>query len=137
MYLSVKRSKHALLALGFFVCMFLVIFSTILYVLPLSLSDVTLPSCSPALLKSLFGIRRFFYFIRRYFAERGTWDPILETFIDADGDPTQFSVRILLFSTFVFTDVWYSVHPSCSLVCPHQCVLFTLEYNLIAKSSNQ
>ena len=65
-----------------------------------------------------------FYFIRRYFAERGTWDPILETFIDADGDPTQFSVRmLLLFSTFVFTDVWYLVHPSCSLVCPHQCVL--------------
>lgn len=33
MYLSVKRSQHALLALGFFLLMFLVIFSTILYVL--------------------------------------------------------------------------------------------------------
>lgn len=29
----------------------------------------------------------------RYFAERGTWDPTLETFIDADGEPSQFSVR--------------------------------------------
>jgi hypothetical protein len=26
-----------------------------------------------------------------YFAERGTWDEILGTFINADGDPTQFS----------------------------------------------
>ncbi|THH09104.1 hypothetical protein EW145_g2253 [Phellinidium pouzarii] len=56
MYLSVKRSQHALLALGFFLLMFLVVFSTVLY-----------------------------------FAERGTWDPILETFIDADGEPSQFS----------------------------------------------
>ncbi|PAV15548.1 voltage-gated potassium channel [Pyrrhoderma noxium] len=56
MYLSVRRSQHALLALGFFLLMFLVIFSTILY-----------------------------------FAERGTWDPTLETFIDADGEPSQFS----------------------------------------------
>ncbi|KAI5118430.1 hypothetical protein M0805_009708 [Coniferiporia weirii] len=56
MYLSVKRSQHALLALGFFLVMFLVVFSTILY-----------------------------------FTERGTWDPILETFIDADGEPSQFS----------------------------------------------
>ncbi|KAH8113613.1 voltage-gated potassium channel [Phellopilus nigrolimitatus] len=56
MIISVKRSQHALLALGFFLLMFLVIFSTILY-----------------------------------FAERGTWDSILETFIDADGEPSQFS----------------------------------------------
>ncbi|KAG6827037.1 hypothetical protein H0H92_013477 [Tricholoma furcatifolium] len=26
-----------------------------------------------------------------YFAERGTWDPTLETFLNADGDPSQFS----------------------------------------------
>ncbi|RDB30383.1 Potassium voltage-gated channel subfamily D member 3 [Hypsizygus marmoreus] len=26
-----------------------------------------------------------------YFAERGTWDPLLDTFVNADGDPTQFS----------------------------------------------
>lgn len=32
MYLSVKHSQHALLALGFFLLMFLVVFSTILYV---------------------------------------------------------------------------------------------------------
>ncbi|KAL5511007.1 hypothetical protein ACEPAG_3726 [Sanghuangporus baumii] len=56
MYLSVNRSQHALLALGFFLVMFLVIFSTILY-----------------------------------FIERGTWDPILQTFIDVDGEPSQFS----------------------------------------------
>ncbi|EJD04663.1 voltage-gated potassium channel [Fomitiporia mediterranea MF3/22] len=56
MYLSVRHSQHALLALGFFLLMFLVIFSTILY-----------------------------------FIERGTWDPILQTFIDADGEPSQFS----------------------------------------------
>lgn len=26
-----------------------------------------------------------------YFAERGTWDPMLEVFLNADGDPTQFT----------------------------------------------
>ncbi len=29
----------------------------------------------------------------RYFAERGTWDGVIETFINADGDPSQFAVR--------------------------------------------
>ncbi|KAJ7632911.1 hypothetical protein FB45DRAFT_913855 [Roridomyces roridus] len=56
MYLSVRRSQHALFALGFFVIMVLTIFSTLLY-----------------------------------FAERGTWDDILETFINTDGDPSQFA----------------------------------------------
>lgn len=28
----------------------------------------------------------------RYFAERGTWDSTLDTFINSDGDPTQFAV---------------------------------------------
>ncbi|KIK06346.1 hypothetical protein K443DRAFT_129929 [Laccaria amethystina LaAM-08-1] len=56
MYLSVRRSQHALLAIGFFVVMILTVFSTLLY-----------------------------------FAERGTWDEVLETFINSDGDPTQFS----------------------------------------------
>ncbi|KAG6855455.1 hypothetical protein H0H87_002621 [Tephrocybe sp. NHM501043] len=56
MYVSVRRSQHALLAIGFFVAMILTVFSTLLY-----------------------------------FAERGTWDPILDTFINADGDPSQFS----------------------------------------------
>ncbi|KAF8074171.1 hypothetical protein FPV67DRAFT_791341 [Lyophyllum atratum] len=56
MYVSVRRSQHALLAIGFFVMMILTVFSTLLY-----------------------------------FAERGSWDPILETFVNADGDPTQFS----------------------------------------------
>ncbi|EPQ54408.1 voltage-gated potassium channel [Gloeophyllum trabeum ATCC 11539] len=56
MYLSFRRSQHALLALSFFVLMVLTVFSTLLY-----------------------------------FAERGTWDETLETFIDVDGDPSQFS----------------------------------------------
>jgi len=56
MYLSVRRSQHALLAIGFFVIMILTVFSTLLY-----------------------------------FAERGTWDEVLGTFINSDGDPTQFS----------------------------------------------
>ncbi|TFK18612.1 voltage-gated potassium channel [Coprinopsis marcescibilis] len=56
MYLSVHRSQHALLAIGFFVIMILTVFSTLLY-----------------------------------FAERGTWDETLGTFINSDGDPTLFS----------------------------------------------
>ncbi|KDR71234.1 hypothetical protein GALMADRAFT_254051 [Galerina marginata CBS 339.88] len=56
MYLSVRRSQHALLAIGFFVIMVLTVFSTLLY-----------------------------------FAERGTWDELLGTFVNVDGDPTQFS----------------------------------------------
>ncbi|KAF8156567.1 hypothetical protein B0H34DRAFT_466692 [Crassisporium funariophilum] len=56
MYLSVRRSQHALLAIGFFVIMILTVFSTLLY-----------------------------------FAERGTWDELMGTFINVDGDPTQFS----------------------------------------------
>ncbi|KAJ3510190.1 hypothetical protein NLJ89_g4820 [Agrocybe chaxingu] len=56
MYLSVRRSQHALLAIGFFVIMILTVFSTLLY-----------------------------------FAERGTWDELLGTFINTDGDPSQFS----------------------------------------------
>ncbi|KAG6845816.1 hypothetical protein H0H93_016006, partial [Arthromyces matolae] len=56
MYISVRRSQHALLAIGFFVIMILTVFSTLLY-----------------------------------FAERGTWDPVLENFVNIDGDPSQFS----------------------------------------------
>ncbi|KIY73707.1 voltage-gated potassium channel [Cylindrobasidium torrendii FP15055 ss-10] len=56
MYLSVRRSQHALLAISFFVIMILTVFSTLLY-----------------------------------FAERGTWDPALGTFINTDGDPSQFA----------------------------------------------
>ncbi|KAG8214300.1 voltage-gated potassium channel [Butyriboletus roseoflavus] len=56
MYLSVRRSHHALLALSFFIAMLLTVFSTLLY-----------------------------------FVERGTWDDTLETFINSDGDPTQFA----------------------------------------------
>ncbi|KAI6030617.1 hypothetical protein F5J12DRAFT_801813 [Pisolithus orientalis] len=55
MYLAVRRSHHALLALSFFIAMVLTVFSTLLY-----------------------------------FAERGTWDDTLETFINPDGDPSQF-----------------------------------------------
>ncbi|KZT27481.1 voltage-gated potassium channel [Neolentinus lepideus HHB14362 ss-1] len=59
MYLSFRRSQHALLALSFFILMVLTVFSTLLY-----------------------------------FTERGTWDETLETFIDVEGDPSQFSVTI-------------------------------------------
>ncbi|KAI0647804.1 voltage-gated potassium channel [Trametes meyenii] len=56
MYLSFRRSQHALLALSFFVGMVLIVFSTLLY-----------------------------------FAERGTWDETLGTFLNSDGDPSQFA----------------------------------------------
>ncbi|OSD07474.1 voltage-gated potassium channel [Trametes coccinea BRFM310] len=56
MYLSFRRSQHALLALAFFVVMVLIVFSTLLY-----------------------------------FAERGTWDETLGTFLNSDGDPSQFA----------------------------------------------
>ncbi|EFI27342.1 hypothetical protein CC1G_14815 [Coprinopsis cinerea okayama7 len=56
MYLSVQRSQHALLAIGFFVIMMLTVFSTLLY-----------------------------------FSERGSWDDVLNTFINSEGDPSQFS----------------------------------------------
>ncbi|EPS97556.1 hypothetical protein FOMPIDRAFT_1061807 [Fomitopsis schrenkii] len=56
MYLSFRRSQHALLALAFFVVMVLLVFSTLMY-----------------------------------FAERGTWDEVLGTFINSDGDPSQFA----------------------------------------------
>ncbi|KAH8995092.1 hypothetical protein EDB86DRAFT_1211083 [Lactarius hatsudake] len=56
MYLSFRRSQDALLALGFFVLMVVVVFSTLIY-----------------------------------FIERGTWDDTLETFINSDGDPSQFA----------------------------------------------
>ncbi|KAF8270694.1 hypothetical protein EI94DRAFT_1722347 [Lactarius quietus] len=56
MYLSFRRSQDALLALGFFVLMVVVVFSTLLY-----------------------------------FIERGTWDDTIGTFINSDGDPSQFA----------------------------------------------
>jgi len=56
MYVSIRRSRHALLAIGFFALFVVILFSTLLY-----------------------------------FAERGTWDSTLETFINSDGDPTQFT----------------------------------------------
>lgn len=74
MYLSIRRSHHALLALSFFIAMLLTVFSTLLYVV------LTAP----------FAPNRTS--LRRYFVERGTWDDTLETFINADGDPSQFAV---------------------------------------------
>lgn len=78
MYLAIRRSHHALLALSFFIAMVLTVFSTLL--------------CVPfhALSKSVL-LNNFL----RYFAERGTWDDNLETFLNSDGDPTQFQVRII------------------------------------------
>lgn len=75
MYLSFRRSQHALLALSFFVVMMLTVFSTLLWALfnDCLAYDLTI--------------------LDRYFAERGTWDNVLETFVNADGDPSQFAVR--------------------------------------------
>jgi potassium voltage-gated channel Shal-related subfamily D protein 2 len=56
MRISIKLSQDALIALGYFILMVVVIFSTLLY-----------------------------------FAERGAWDPVLQAFVDADGDPTDFA----------------------------------------------
>lgn len=56
MRISIKLSQDALIALGYFILMVVVIFSTLLY-----------------------------------FAERGVWDPVLQAFVDADGDPTDFA----------------------------------------------
>ncbi|KAF5324018.1 hypothetical protein D9611_008440 [Ephemerocybe angulata] len=75
MYLSVRRSQHSLLAIGFFVVMILTVFSTLLYAIS--------PSCC-----SRIATERV---CNRYFAERGTWDEVMDTFINSDGDPTQFA----------------------------------------------
>lgn len=96
MYLSVKRSQHALLALGFFLLMFLVIFSTILYVLSDQSHSRTI----------------FLNLNPRYFAERGTWDPTLETFIDGEGEVSQFSVRRLFPSLNLPSNTSYPDSPS-------------------------
>lgn len=40
----------------------------------------------------------------RYFAERGTWDPILETFVNSDGDPTQFDVSSTTYTVITSVD---------------------------------
>jgi hypothetical protein len=77
MYLAVRRSHHALLALSFFIAMVLTVFSTLLCV-PCHSTQF-----GPFSLNTLL----------RYFSERGTWDDNLETFINSDGDATQFQVR--------------------------------------------
>ncbi|KAJ2930466.1 hypothetical protein H1R20_g6629, partial [Candolleomyces eurysporus] len=74
MYLSVRRSQQALLAIGFFVIMILTVFSTLLY-----------------------------------FAERGTWDEALDTFISVDGDPTQFA-SIPGAARFVIVSAYWFLH---------------------------
>jgi hypothetical protein len=52
----------------------------------------------------------------RYFAERGTWDTTLETFVNAEGDPTQFSVSTPFYlGGQALTE--YQVHPSSCMVC--------------------
>ena len=79
MYLSFRRSKDALLALGFFVLMVVIVFSTLLYVRIL-FSLYSLGSSQNS---------------SRYFIERGTWDDTLEVFINSDGDSSQFAVSPL------------------------------------------
>jgi hypothetical protein len=83
MILSTRRSKHALLALSFFVTMALVVFSTLLY-----------------------------------FAERGTWDETLETFVDSEGVKTQFesipaAAWFVLVSAYCFLRIPKSTNLSC------------------------
>jgi potassium voltage-gated channel Shal-related subfamily D member 2 len=75
MYLSFRRSQDALLALGFFVLMVVVVFSTLLYV------------CAFVVVSCLTHVGS-----SRYFIERGSWDETLEVFINSDGDPSQFAV---------------------------------------------
>ncbi len=75
MYLSMKRSKDALLALGFFVLMTLIVFSTLLWVHRVQI---------------LWSLWKHWHGHHRYFAERGTWDASLNTFVDSDGNPTMF-----------------------------------------------
>ncbi|KAF6749804.1 hypothetical protein DFP72DRAFT_1072727 [Ephemerocybe angulata] len=66
MYLSVRRSQHALLAIGFFVIMILTVFSTC----------CTSSSYLPVLESLLIFPHRP---IHRYFAERGMWDEVMDT----------------------------------------------------------
>ena len=98
MYLSFRRAQDALLALGFFVLMVVVVFSTLLYVQSFS-------SC----------LCQLIYCILRYFIERGTWDDTLGTFINSDGDPSQFAVSLrcspppplyILCLTFMYVPVY-------------------------------
>ena len=84
MFLSFRRSEHALLALAFFVVMVLIVFSTLLYVQDHAL-DVA-------------GSTYVLY--DRYFAERGSWDETLGIFINSDGDPSQFAVSSLISSQY-------------------------------------
>jgi potassium voltage-gated channel Shal-related subfamily D protein 2 len=97
MYLSFRRSKDALLALGFFVLMVVIVFSTLLYVLYV-----------------LSMLSRLMLAASRYFIERGTWDDTLEIFINSDGDPSQFAVspRFLRFGSLCLIDVAFaSLYP--------------------------
>jgi potassium voltage-gated channel Shal-related subfamily D member 2 len=93
MYLSFRRSKDALLALGFFVLMVVIVFSTLLYVLIM-----------------LSAFPRLMLVASRYFIERGTWDDTLEIFINSDGDPSQFAVspRFLRTSSLCLIDVAFA-----------------------------
>ena len=100
MFLSFRRSKDALLALGFFVLMVVIVFSTLLYVS--TFVPVT--------------FLRFILDVSRYFIERGKWDDTLEVFINSDGDPSQFAVspRYLrsLFSSYRASNCGYaSLYP--------------------------
>ena len=82
MYLSFRRSRDALLALGFFVLMVVIVFSTLLFV------------------RVLFSLswRDSSVIVSRYFIERGAWDETLEVFLNSDGDPSQFAVSSFFYS---------------------------------------
>jgi hypothetical protein len=57
MYLSLRRSQHALLALSFFVVMILTVFSTLLYVVAMSLPRILLKTVSDTLQNAGRGMR--------------------------------------------------------------------------------
>ncbi|KAF6750599.1 hypothetical protein DFP72DRAFT_1013319 [Ephemerocybe angulata] len=77
MYLSVRRSQHALLAIGFFVIMILTVFSTLLY-----------------------------------FAERGTWDEVMDT----PSSLRSSSTNVLTPSPLAITTVGYGEITPCSFL---------------------
>lgn len=75
-----------------------------------------------------------------YFAERGTWDELLGTFINSDGDPTQFSVchgRNLPRSVTIIHSSFLVVHPGSCMVCSRQYVTAFMACFSLLKPNNQ
>ena len=64
----------------------------------------------------------------RYFIERGTWDPSIEVFLDSDGEPSQFAVRIPF-----FTVGWHKLTQEQSIPSAAWFVLVSEFYPLIPR----